>query len=207
MKYSDFSLYVRPETQGAPDFLIERAIRDSAIEFCKRTGVYIPEPESILIIAGLNEYEVTVPSGTEMNYITDIYADKTKLQPVSYNELLERLGDETERGTPKYYSQRDNSSFFIAPIPADADTFRVLYSLKPSSTSTSVPDSVGKEHRETIAQGALYRLQMMPGQPFSNPSSAGVNKQLFDKEVGRTVRQVKYGFSGGSLTVKKRTFI
>ena len=207
MKYSDFSLYVRPETQGAPDFLIERAIRDSAIEFCKRTGVYIPEPEQVAVIAGINEYEVTVPTGTEMNYITDVFADQKKLQPVSFNELLEKLGDETQRGTPKYYSQRDNSSFFVAPIPSTADTFRVLYSLKPSSSSTSVSDFVGKEHRETIAQGALYRLQMMPNQPFTNPGAASMNKQLFEREVGRTVRQVKYGFSGGTLKVRYREFM
>lgn len=206
MKYSDFASFVRPETQGAPDFLIERAIRDSAIEFCRRTGVYIPEPENVTIIIGINEYDVTLPSGTELNYITDVFANQTKLSPVSYNELLERLGDETEKGTPKYYSQRDNKAFFVAPIPSAADTFRVLYSLKPTSTSKSIPDSVGKEHQEAITQGALYRLQMMPNQPFSNPGSAGANKQLFEREVGRTVRQVKYGFSGGSLKVRYREF-
>jgi hypothetical protein len=48
---------------------------------------------------------------------------------------------------------------------------------------------------------------MMAGQPFSNPGAAGSNRQLFEKEVGRTVRQVKYGFSGGSLTCKPRAFI
>lgn len=207
MKFSDFASFVRPETQGAPDFLIERSIRESAIEFCRRTGVYIPEPENVSIIVGINEYEVTVPSGTELNYITDVFANQTKLNPVSYNELLERLGDETERGTPKFYSQRDNSAFFVAPIPSAVDTFRVLYSLKPTSTSRSIPDSVGKEHQEAITQGALYRLQMMPNQPFTNPSAASANKQLFDREVGRTVRQVKYGFSGGALKVRYREFI
>jgi|TARA_A100001201_G_scaffold87159_2_gene76784 hypothetical protein len=207
MKFSDYTPFVRPETAGAPDFLIERAVRESATEFCRRTGAYIPEPENITIIKGINEYDVTVPAGTELNYITDVFANQKKLQPVSYNELLERLGDETEQGTPKYYSQRDNKSFFVAPIPSEADTFRVLYSLKPTSTSKSIPDSVGKEYQEAITQGALYRLQMMPDQPFSNPGAAGSNRQLFEREVGRTVRQVKYGFSGGSLKVRYRSFI
>ncbi len=72
MKYSDFSLYVRPEAQGAPDFLIERSVRDSAIDFCSRTDIYIPEPEFITIIAGVNEYAVSLPSGTELNHILDI---------------------------------------------------------------------------------------------------------------------------------------
>jgi hypothetical protein len=47
----------------------------------------------------------------------------------------------------------------------------------------------------------------MAGQPFSNPSFGAVNRDLYEKEVGRTTRQVKYGFSGGSLTVKPREFI
>ncbi len=60
MKYSDFTLYVKPEVGGAPDFLIERAVRDTAIDFCQRTDVYIPEPEFITIIEGVNEYAVTI---------------------------------------------------------------------------------------------------------------------------------------------------
>jgi hypothetical protein len=129
------------------------------------------------------------------------------LTPISYSQLLLRLGDENTRGTPAYYAQRDNADFYLAPIPAAVDSFRVLYSVKPTSSSSSIPDSVGKEHRETIAHGALYRLQMMSGQPWSNPNAAGVNKQLFERGVGKVIRQVKYGFSGGSLTCKPRAFI
>ena len=48
MKFTDFASFVRQECQGVPDFMVERAVRDSAIEFCKRTGVYIPEAEEVL---------------------------------------------------------------------------------------------------------------------------------------------------------------
>jgi hypothetical protein len=207
MKYSDFTEFVRPHCQGVPGFMLEKAVRDSAIEFCKRTGVYIPEAEEIVISAGLSDYDLTLPAGTELNYITDIFANTTRLSPISYSELLHKIGDGTVRGTPAYYSQRDNTSFFLAPIPAETDTLRVLYSLKPSATSTSIPDTIGKEHRETITEGALFRLQMTPDQPFTNLNLAAVKKQLFDREVAKTVRQVKFGFSGGNLTIRKREFI
>ncbi len=207
MKYSDFTEFVRPHCQGVPGFMVENAIRDSAIEFCKRTGVYIPEAEEIIISIGVNDYDLTLPAGTELNYITDIFANTTRLSPISYSQLLHKIGDGTDRGTPAYYSQRDNTSFFLAPIPAAADTLRVLCSLKPSATSTSIPDTVGKENREAITDGALYRLQMMPNQPFTNPNLAAAKKQLFDREVAKTVRQVKFGFSGGNLTIRKREFI
>lgn len=207
MKYSDFTIQVKPEAGGAPDFLIERAVRDAAIDFCQRTDVYVPEPEFIGIIKGVNEYAVTIPTGTELNHIIDIYDNKTALRPISYNELLRRLGDETEQGQPKYYAQRDNTEFFLAPIPSSNDSFRVVYSVKPTATSTSIPDTIGKEYRETIVHGALFRLQMMSGQPFSDPGAAQANRALYEREVGRTVRQVKYGFSGGTLTCKPRAFI
>ena len=207
MKYSDFTILVKPEAGGAPDFLIERAVRDAAIDFCQRTDVYVPEPEFIGIIKGVNEYAVTIPTGTELNHIIDIYDNKTALRPISYNELLRRLGDETEQGQPKYYAQRDNTEFFLAPIPSSNDSFRVVYSVKPTATSTSIPDTIGKEYRETIVHGALFRLQMMSGQPFSDPGAAQANRALYERELGRTVRQVKYGFSGGTLTCKPRAFI
>ena len=73
MRFADFTSLVRPETPGAPDFLIERAVRETAIDFCRRTGVYIPEPENITVIKGINEYDVTVPAVTELNYITDVF--------------------------------------------------------------------------------------------------------------------------------------
>jgi hypothetical protein len=207
MKYLDFSDFIRQDCQGVPNFMLERAVRDSAIEFCKKTGVYIPEAEEILITAGVNEYDVSVPTGTELNYITDIFANKTRLQAVSWSELIHKIGDGEETGTPRYYSQRDNTNFFLAPIPDVADTLRVLYSLKPSSSSTSLPDTVGKENREAITQGALYRLQMMPNQPFTNQSAGIINKQFFDRSISSALRQVKFGFSGGNLKVRKREFI
>ena len=88
-----------------------------------------------------------------------------QLQPRFYNELLRRLGDETTKGAPKFYAQRDNTDFYVAPIPNKNDSFRVVYSVKPTATSTSIPDTIGREYREALVHGALYRLQMMAVSP------------------------------------------
>jgi hypothetical protein len=207
MKFIDLAVYVRPEVQGCPDFLIERAVRDTVIDFCRRTDIYLAEPEYVAIVTGVNEYEVSIPAGTELNHIVDIYNDHTALSPVSYTELIKRLGDQNSKGNPRFYAQRDNKEFYVAPIPAANDSFRVLYSLKPSSSATVIPDTIGLEYRELIVHGTLFRLQMMAGQPYSNPNFGSINRDLYEKEVGRTIRQAKYGFSGGSLTCKPRAFI
>lgn len=207
MQFSDFNTFIRPEVQGCPDFLIERSVRDSAVDFCSRTDVYMVEPEDIIVVEGVSEYTVSLPTGTELNHIIDIFDDKQALQPVSYSELEQRLGNETERAVPRFYAQRDNTEIYFAPVPDATKTLKVLFSVKPTATSTSIPDTIGRENREAITHGALYRLQMMSGQPFSNISAAQMNNQLFEKSVGRTARQVKYGFSGGSLTCKPRLFL
>jgi len=207
MKYADFSQFIRPEVQGCPDYMIERAVRDSAVDFCTRTDVYVAEPEFVTIVQNVNEYDLSIDAGSELNHILDVFNNTTKLKPVSYSVLLGALGNESTTGTPQYYAQRDNTQFYLAPIPATTASYRVLYSLKPSSTSTSIPDTIGKEYREAISHGALFRLQMMAGQSFGNLSLAGTNRDLFEKSIGRTIRQVKYGFSGGSLTAKSREFI
>ena len=207
MKYLDLADHVRSEASGCPDFVIERAVRDSAIEFCIKTDVYRLEPEDIQVIDGIDEYDLTIPAGTELNHIIDIYRDKQVLKPVSYTRLLEVTGDGSNKGIPQYYAQRDNTVFYLGPLPNKNETLKVLYSVKPNSTSKSIPDTIGKEYREAIVHGALYRLQMMANQPWSDMNSAQANKSLCDTHSAKVMRQVRYGYGGGALAVKYRAFI
>jgi len=207
MKYLDLADYVRPEAAGAPDFLLERVIRESVIDFCIKTDAYRLEPETLQIVAGIDEYDVSIPTGTELNNIIDIYRNHVKLTPVSYSRLLELQGDGTSKSKPRYFSQRDNTVFYVAPVPNEKESLKVLYSVKPNSTSTSIPDTIGKEYREAIVHGAVYRLQMMADSPWTNLPDAQANKSLFDRSSGQIRRKVQYGYSGGSLTVKYRGLI
>jgi hypothetical protein len=207
VRFLEIAEYVRPEAHGAPDFLVERAIRESAIDFCVKTDIYRLEPEDFLVIPSITEYELSIPVGTELNHIVDIYRNKQTLQPVSYTRLLEITGDGSSKGKPNYYSQRDNTQFYLALTPNERETLKALYSLKPSPSSSSIPDTIGEEYKEPLVHGAIYRLQMMTSQPWSNMGAAQSNKALFDQRTGQVTREVKYGYSGGSLTVKSRAFI
>ena len=207
MKFSEVVPFIRPEVAGAPDFLIERMVRDICIDFCQRTDVYLAEPEDIFIVDGVSEYDVSIPSGTELNHILDVYDNRTLLKPIAYSKLLQVLGNESVKGRPKYYSMRDNNTFFVGPVPNTNYTFRALFSLKPNSTSTSIPNTVGRENRPTIVKGVLARMQSMNGQPWTSLNMAQINYQGYEKEVGRIHRESKYGFAGGALTAKYREFV
>jgi hypothetical protein len=207
VKFLDISDFVRTEARGAPEFLVERVVRESATEFCVKTDVYRLEPETIQVISGIDEYDLTIPNGTELNHIIDVYRGHRTLQPVSYSRLLEVKGDGTTTGQPRCYSQLQSTSFYVAPVPSASETLSVLYSVKPTSTASSIPDYIGKAYREPIVHGALYRLQMMPNQPWSDQGSAQANKSLCDQRTAQVLREVRYGYGGGSMTVKSRAFI
>ena len=198
---------IRAEVHGCPTPIIVNAVRDASIEMCSRTGINIHE-SSIAITAGATQYNIAgLPAESELNHVVDIFDGTQALQPISFNELKRRLGDGDQEGKPKYYAQKDNTAIYVAPKPQEADTLRIVYTVKPTHVASVIPDTIGREHQEVIIHGALYRLQMMNDQPWSTPTLAGVNKDLFEKGVGRITRQVKYGFSGGTLTCKPRPFL
>ena len=56
---------------------------------------------------------------------------------------------------------------------------------------------------DIAVQGGAQRMKVVQ----MAPNFGSINRDLYEKEVGRTIRQAKYGFSGGSLTCKPRAFI
>ena len=206
MKYSDLFVYVLTEVPSCPEFTAERAIRDTCIDFCARTDLYRAEPQSLVVSAGISDYELDAPTGTEPNHVKTILRAGVPLEVVTYEDAFMRT-EVAERSSPKFYAQYDNRNVLIGPKPEGKETLKILYTLKPTQSSTSIPDTIGLEHRETLVSGALFRLQMMSGQPWMDGAAAGANRQLYERGVVGAIRQAKYGHSGASLSVTPREFI
>lgn len=207
MKYSDLFVYVISEVPGCPEFTAERAIRDTCIDFCNRTDAYRAEPLSLIVTPGITDYELEAPSGTEPNHVSKILRKGKQLEKLTYEDAFMRVETAGDRSPPTYYSQYNSTKLLVGPPPSEKETLRVLFSLKPSPTSTSVPDEVGLEHRETLISGALFRLQMMAGSPWANGAAAQANNQLYERGVSDAIRKIKYGDSGAPLTAHSREFI
>lgn len=206
MKYSDLFVYVLSEVPGCPEFTAERAIRDAAIDFFARTDLYRAEVASLIVVPGIAEYTLDAPTGTEPNHVTAILRNGRPLAKLPYEDVIMRL-EASDSSEPTYYTQSDNATILVGPKPSVRETLKVLYSLKPTLSSSSVPDTVGKENRETLIHGALFRLQMMAGQNWANGSAAQTNNMLYERGVAKAIRQSKYGHGGASLTVTPREFI
>ncbi len=206
MKYSDLFVYVLSEVPSCPEFTAERAIRDACIDFCARTDIYRAEPQTLVISRSITDYEIDAPTGTEPNHVNAILRKGRPLEEVTYEDAFMRI-EMSEFGPPSYYAQPDNRTIVLGPKPEGRETLKILYSLKPTQASSSIPDTIGLEHRETLVSGALFRLQMMSGQPWMDGSAAGANRQLYERGVSAAMRQAKYGHNGASLRVTPREFI
>lgn len=206
MKYTDLLVYVLTEVPSCPEFTAERAIRDTCIDFCARTDLYRAEPQQLTVSAGITEYEIDAPTGTEPNHVKGLYRAGKALEAVTFEDCFMRI-ELSDRNPPAYFTQYDNKNIMVGPKPETRETLKILYTLKPTQTSTSIPDTIGLEHRETLVSGALFRLQMMGGQPWMDGAAAGANRQLYERGVVTAMRQAKYGHSGAALSVTPREFI
>ena len=206
MRYSELFLYVLSEVPGCPEFTAERAIRDACIDFCSRTDIYRAEPATVILIPNITAYQLDAPAGTEPNRVKLVSRGGRPLTQLQYEEAFLRI-EGSEPTVPSFWSQTDNAALLVGPRPSERERVTVLYSLKPSATSSSIPDTIGLEWRETLVSGALFRLQMMVGSPWANGGAAQANAAVYEAGVKAAIKQAKYWHGGASLTVNYREFI
>jgi len=209
MKFESLIKYVLPEIQGVPDPMIIEMLRESAIQFCEQTDIYTSEPENLYVVTGIRDYQIDTPSTTvQINHILNIWGangnNNSEVQAKAPADVFKYTSADT--GAPAYFTQIISDQIMIAPYPDKAYTLRTFTSFKPTNRATSVPDSFGKEHYETIIHGALFRLQQMADRTWTNPNAAAANLILYQKGVSAAAKRAKYGYAGASLTVQARDF-
>tara|TARA_Y100000114_G_scaffold28767_2_gene24526 strand:+ start:273 stop:950 length:678 start_codon:yes stop_codon:yes gene_type:complete len=213
---------VRKEAPSCPESLAVDELRNTLIEFCISTDIYLQDLTMLQINKNVNEYshlDLEIPVGTELNHIIDIFKEfsdstATQISQKRYTRIQPKaqiggvsIFDFYGKGQVKYYTQKDQETILFAPTPTENEKLYVLYSLKPTATASSIPTIIANEYAETIVHGALYRLQMMKDCPWTDIQAADLNKRMYDKGEAQAVRKTKYGNVGAPLTIKYQEFV
>lgn len=211
--YEDFFPYILPEVPGANELIVTQAIRNSCIEFCEKSLALVVDHDPITIIQNLVDYDLDPPKGYVVVKVQQAWLENNKLNAVApdfvrdastYNRLFSSY--ESQASTPQYYLQKEPRSISVWPLPdkkyANGLTLRVA--IKPTRASSEIDDVVFEDYAETIAHGALYRLMMSTGKPYSNAQMAAVEKGLFDVGVNVARSRALHGNVRGSLAVQMR---
>lgn len=192
---------ILPMVAGCPDSLAESSIRAAVIEFCEKSGAYQAQLDPITTIAKAYEYDLEAPNGTAVHKIMWASHLGKDLEPMSTTLLEQRepkWREEDRFSTPKYFIKQSPSVFWLVPVPSEkkASSTIVRVQLKPTHTSTACDDEVMSDYRDTIVNGALFRLLRIPNKDWSDLSGAQVYGAAFIEGVRDAERRAKHADEG-----------
>jgi hypothetical protein len=207
--YESLLSEVIPMVPGCPDTLIENHLRAAVIELCERAPVLQAELDPITTIAGLYEYDLEPPTDTVVHKIMWVVHDGVEVDPISSSLLEQRKPgwrDKDARGVPEYYLKASQSTVWLVPVPlvGKPSSTIIRAQLKPTHTSDSADDELFSDYRDTIVNGALFRLLRLPSKQWTDFTAARVYGALYNEGVtmadvrarnadARIVRKVSYG--------------
>ena len=192
-----------PYVQGCPDVMIQNAIRSTAIDFCERTGAFQQELDPVTTVSGIYEYDLEPPSGYIVQKIMWVIHKGADLEPITTALLEQRYRKwRDETGTPSVYVKVSQALFHLVPIPDSNQTSSTILrvQLKPTQTSVRCDSEVMNDYRDTIVNGAIFRLLRIPSRDWTDYAAAGVYNTLYLEGVNNAERRAR----GGDEAIAKR---
>lgn len=187
MNYSDLVSDVMPEVMGCPEPTIERAIRDSVIDFCERGMAYRVENDPVALPANVSEVDLEIPTRTRLVRVLKVRHGSKPLDPRTRDDL-DADGDWTDiKGAPTHYTFVSETAIRVVPYPnqSTTDKLHIRFAVAPTRASVAFPDEIGEKYYEIICAGAKARLMRMPSQAWSNTNMAAAYTQIFEKGVNK----------------------
>lgn len=220
--YEDLLPEVIPMVPGCPDTLIEHHLRAAAIELCERAPVLQAELDPVTTIAGQYEYDLEPPTDTVVHKIMWVVHDGNEVEPISNSLLEQRMPgwrEKDSRGVPEYYLKASQSTMWLVPVPLvnKPSSTIIRVQLKPTHASVSADDELISDYRDTIVNGALFRLLRLPSKQWTDMSAARTYGVLYNEGIlaadvrarnadARIVRKVSYGGIHSSVSSRRTKY-
>lgn len=181
-KWSSFYQYVAPDVFECPQITMDIAIRDSAIEFCRRTQVWQEQLDDIQTIAGVSTYDLGNQSSVIVEQVLEALCDGRILEPVKFRDLP--ANRDTRTGESTVYSMMFGDQVRLYPIPQSSGKLSLTVVYTPSNSSTGIDSTLFERYKEIIAHGAKHRLMTVPNKSWSNPALAQYHMTQFMRGIG-----------------------
>ncbi len=118
---------------GCPEMILEKAVRDACIEFCKRTRLLT---QSVTVDVEADEPRTELYPDADVTWeVLDLRRDGSPLTALNREEFLVQNYN-VDTGTPGYYYLDGDRVLVLGPIPSEAETLTALVSSRPTDTAT-----------------------------------------------------------------------
>ena len=206
MNYKDMVSLLPYHIAGCPDFVVEKAIKDAVLSFCKRSSAYRFTLDPILTVAGLFEYDIELPRNTSITDTYSVIHAKKEIFPDTEQGATHANPEwRTEKSTPTHYIRPSNKTISLVPVPIlSGQSVNIHAALKPTLKATSIADDFVEDNVDGIMAGAMANLFNSHDMPWANPQRAMKHEAEFEAHIliakgkadgrnGPTRRTVKYG--------------
>jgi hypothetical protein len=163
---------IQPLIPNCPAPLLDQALVDSCVEFCEQGSAVHRELEVVQTTIGESRVELDLPAQSLLVRITALKINGRETVAKPYFEM-----DEDVQGLPRMFSNTPEGDLMLYPVPDAVYPVKAMALLKPVRNATAVDDILFQDWAEFIVSGAMYRLLMMPGVAWSNPTAG---KMYFD---------------------------
>jgi hypothetical protein len=199
--WSLFYPYVMPEVIGAPEPLVDQALRLAARDFCQRGTAWVEFQDELRPLESSNRFEFDVPSGAELVKVLSAVVGTTELDVFSNGDLPADWTNARSTTLRNKLVHLEGDEFLVFPLPTEPIRLRLAF--KPMLSATTVGDEVLNKWGEDVAAGAKSRLMAMRGMPFTDLTSSAINKAQFESAIHRCANRGFALRSPGTRVTKK----
>lgn len=191
--WNDFLPDVLPSCKGIPISQARTEIRKAAIDFCGETLCWKEDLDELTTTSGVTEYLLDPPdSESAIVALVSVRRDSTSghlLQPGS-----------------RYTFDAVSARFVLLDTPGSAFVLYINAAVKPSRTSSGLPDGLFEEYADGIAARAKARILGMPGHAWSDPQMSMYYNETYLNEAAKAKRRSSKQYSVGNSHVQWRSF-
>lgn len=210
--HTAFLDYVLPHVPGCTHEMALLEIKNTIIDFCEKSLILQVDHDPVTAVNGVMDYDLEPPKDYLVTKIMKVWFKGQELDGESPDEIKtpsvynQNSGYVVNKGYPRFYLQKDARSFSVYPIPDETTklslTLRVA--LKPTRSAQTIDDLIFEEYAEIIGHGAITRLALSPGKPYSSQPVAATRNALYMAGLNVARDRAQKGYVRQSKHVKMR---
>jgi hypothetical protein len=197
-EYSELLPDILPDVPGAPEGLVLRRIRDTAIEFCRETQIWQYCLDPVVIRENVKTYEISgdQPDCTIIDAIREIERFK------DMEEL--RTGKREKRLFPfqDYIVKEDKWTIELIQTPSAGQDGRILaiaVALRPARGATSISTQVVEDWYEGLSHGVKFKLMQIPRKEYTDVTGAAFHEGEYQRAIAKARIEVNRGRMNSNL--------
>jgi hypothetical protein len=210
--HTDFLDYVLPHVPGCTNEMALLEIKNTIIDFCEKSLILQTDLDPITTIPNISDYDLEPPNNRLVVKIMKLWFKGVNLDPRALDEIYTpsafntNSGALVERSDPRFYYQKDARTFSVYPIPNVRDSLALTLrvALKPTRSATTIDDLIYEEYAETIGHGAITRLALSQGKPYSSQQVGATNNALYISGLNVARDRAQKGYVRASKQVRIR---